>query len=127
MIRRPPRSTRTDTLFPYTTLFRSRDKADPRREKARVFAGTVDRLCKVGREFAADGRDIDADLFEDPARHHAAHAAAALAGRQPPGLAVPRHIGKARDPARPGPDRPESGADSRAQRFETVTPPVLLR
>src|SRR3546814_5100725 len=25
MIRRPPRSTRTDTLLPYTTLFRSRD------------------------------------------------------------------------------------------------------
>src|SRR3546814_11752062 len=29
MIRRPPRSTRTDTLFPYTTLFRSVDKLDP--------------------------------------------------------------------------------------------------
>src|SRR3546814_4235447 len=28
MIRRPPRSTRTDTLFPYTTLFRSRHLAD---------------------------------------------------------------------------------------------------
>src|SRR3546814_2908494 len=28
MIRRPPRSTRTDTLFPYTTLFRSRTGAD---------------------------------------------------------------------------------------------------
>src|SRR3546814_5209338 len=27
MIRRPPRSTRTDTLFPYTTLFRSRPHA----------------------------------------------------------------------------------------------------
>src|SRR3546814_8085687 len=26
MIRRPPRSTRTDTLFPYTTLFRSRPR-----------------------------------------------------------------------------------------------------
>src|SRR3546814_17048196 len=26
IIRRPPRSTRTDTLFPYTTLFRSRDR-----------------------------------------------------------------------------------------------------
>src|SRR3546814_2422241 len=26
MIRRPPRSTRTDTLFPYTTLFRSRSE-----------------------------------------------------------------------------------------------------
>src|SRR3546814_14975493 len=32
MIRRPPRSTRTDTLFPYTTLFRSRCRgADHRR------------------------------------------------------------------------------------------------
>src|SRR3546814_1067680 len=31
MIRRPPRSTRTDTLFPYTTLFRSADlRAHPR-------------------------------------------------------------------------------------------------
>src|SRR3546814_3668524 len=28
MILRPPRSTRTDTLFPYTTLFRSRERAD---------------------------------------------------------------------------------------------------
>src|SRR3546814_2026934 len=27
MIRRPPRSTRTDTLFPYTTLFRSVERA----------------------------------------------------------------------------------------------------
>src|SRR3546814_16404744 len=26
MIRRPPRSTRTDTLFPYTTLFRSAER-----------------------------------------------------------------------------------------------------
>src|SRR3546814_18018195 len=28
MIRRPPRSTRTDTLFPYTTLFRSAGQED---------------------------------------------------------------------------------------------------
>src|SRR3546814_3196986 len=28
MIRRPPRSTRTDTLFPYTTLFRSFDPTE---------------------------------------------------------------------------------------------------
>src|SRR3546814_9530018 len=32
MIRRPPRSTRTDTLFPYTTLFRSISRLDPRLE-----------------------------------------------------------------------------------------------
>src|SRR3546814_21073223 len=31
MIRRPPRSTRTDTLFPYTTLFRSGSAAAGRR------------------------------------------------------------------------------------------------
>src|SRR3546814_16515783 len=30
MIRRPPRSTRTDTLFPYTTLFRSAAKVEHR-------------------------------------------------------------------------------------------------
>src|SRR3546814_13373513 len=29
MLRRPPRSTRTDTLFPYTTLFRSGPSPDP--------------------------------------------------------------------------------------------------
>src|SRR3546814_4339016 len=36
MIRRPPRSTRTDTLFPYTPLFRSyRDHADRREQPHR--------------------------------------------------------------------------------------------
>src|SRR3546814_11397537 len=34
MIRRPPRSTRTDTLFPYTTLFRSRAELDLAIEEA---------------------------------------------------------------------------------------------
>src|SRR3546814_12365565 len=37
MIRRPPRSTRTDTLFPYTTLFRS-PRAGPNRSSARQCA-----------------------------------------------------------------------------------------
>src|SRR3546814_14714008 len=32
MIRRPPRATRTDTLFPYTTLFRSDENAEGRSE-----------------------------------------------------------------------------------------------
>src|SRR3546814_18878229 len=31
--RRPPRSTRTDTLFPYTTLFRSGEGEDPDRHE----------------------------------------------------------------------------------------------
>src|SRR3546814_15170090 len=33
MIRRPPRSTRTDTLFPYTTLFRSRRSLGPQHNR----------------------------------------------------------------------------------------------
>src|SRR3546814_11948398 len=38
MIRRPPRSTRTDTLFPYTTLFRSRFTVWPDHEQWRRLA-----------------------------------------------------------------------------------------
>src|SRR3546814_7540697 len=37
MIRRPPKSTRTDTLFPYTTLFRSgRSSKSPRKDTSNV-------------------------------------------------------------------------------------------
>src|SRR3546814_805424 len=35
MIRRPPRSTRTDTLFPYTTLFRSHERSEQRENAQR--------------------------------------------------------------------------------------------
>src|SRR3546814_11141732 len=47
MIRRPPRSTRTDTLFPYTTLFRSRLRtwSDNRRGRRRLQAAF--RRCKA--------------------------------------------------------------------------------
>src|SRR3546814_15072666 len=47
MIRRPPRSTRTDTLFPYTTLFRSErvlsilDELNERSENARWFPWAI--------------------------------------------------------------------------------------
>src|SRR3546814_8609401 len=37
MIRRPPRSTRTDTLFPYTTLFRSAVEHRPHRQRDRRY------------------------------------------------------------------------------------------
>src|SRR3546814_2378454 len=60
MIRRPPRSTRTDTLFPYTTLFRSgdhrrvdalpadRQEADDQPEKRR--AGDADENAQFRRQ-----------------------------------------------------------------------------
>src|SRR3546814_14480611 len=57
MIRRPPRSTRTDTLFPYTTLFRSasryRLRATPSRTARRLHSKvmnstTLNRKCRTG-------------------------------------------------------------------------------
>src|SRR3546814_859387 len=55
MIRRPPRSTRTDTLFPYTTLFRSPDLR-PVHRSATVHA--PDRRFRNGRRFRRfHGRD----------------------------------------------------------------------
>src|SRR3546814_15104711 len=44
MIRRPPRSTRTDTLFPYTTLFRSKQRRAASRIAARAAALSFSRL-----------------------------------------------------------------------------------
>src|SRR3546814_11322981 len=69
MIRRPPRPTRTDTLFPYTTLFRSRTVprlvtrralARGRRDGAGAVARERERLRPAaaagGAALAADGR-----------------------------------------------------------------------
>src|SRR3546814_19527112 len=44
MIRRPPRSTRTDTLFPYTTLFRSL-----------TFRNDANQYCRTFSAARADG------------------------------------------------------------------------
>src|SRR3546814_3073946 len=41
MIRRPPRSTRTDTLFPYTTLFRSAKATSSRSTAITASTGTL--------------------------------------------------------------------------------------
>src|SRR3546814_18334818 len=46
MIRRPPRSTRTDTLFPYPTLFRSADARGQALELD-AFAGHVEPVVQV--------------------------------------------------------------------------------
>src|SRR3546814_9120406 len=49
MIRRPPRSTRTDTLFPYTTLFRS-DRRPPSARSARRRVRRPARPPRHGRQ-----------------------------------------------------------------------------
>src|SRR3546814_6820869 len=60
MIRRPPRSTRTDTLFPYTTLFRS-DREDARGiedAQAPYDRGAGKRRADVGGEVEAHGMNL---------------------------------------------------------------------
>src|SRR3546814_18805447 len=57
MIRRPPRSTRTDTLFPYTTLFRSRCCRRHRGHRRR--AGVLIMKVKVQTLDGKAGADID--------------------------------------------------------------------
>src|SRR3546814_5566148 len=53
MIRRPPRSTRTDTLFPYTTLFRS-DEVDVHREQHQLDRHQQDEHVLAVEEDAGD-------------------------------------------------------------------------
>src|SRR3546814_12277297 len=71
MIRRPPRSTRTDTLFPYTTLFRSAIGGSLGcRQKARR-AGQAVRLHHAAQEIAEGVRQRPGGVAEaaggDPA------------------------------------------------------------
>src|SRR3546814_1854542 len=72
MRRRPPRSTRTDTLFPYTTLFRSAD------QRRRAFADRVAQIAARDQRVAVVAEIIDA-LVE---RHIVIVEAVASKGRQ---------------------------------------------
>src|SRR3546814_3710342 len=67
MIRRPPRSTRTDTLFPYTTLFRS--AGDERDEQPRGVEGRADRGAGISIAGDVDhrhGAQERGDRSEEP-------------------------------------------------------------
>src|SRR3546814_8990738 len=73
MIRRPPRSTRTDTLFPYTTLFRSDDDAALRlRPRGRFFlsAAAEERARLVGARLDGAGA---LQIEHQPDAGHARH------------------------------------------------------
>src|SRR3546814_9921193 len=60
MIRRPPRSTRTDTLFPYPTLFRSGDGTEAERPQRHERAGDPQR-SEVDAVDPFEGGDEGAD------------------------------------------------------------------
>src|SRR3546814_4258468 len=64
MIRRPPRSTRTDTLFPYTTLFRSDLKIEKIPWRARRFHRLLQHAEEV-RALKLARADVQADARVD--------------------------------------------------------------
>src|SRR3546814_10051554 len=69
MIRRPPRSTRTDTLFPYTTLFRSLFEGQHQKRAGWLPSIELSTFCfescnrvridlTIGRDLERNGRDV---------------------------------------------------------------------
>src|SRR3546814_4264396 len=64
MIRRPPRSTRTDTLFPYTTLFRS----FPRAGSGRLSVGNT--RSGAGHQSRRPGRPVPAKSERHRSEEH---------------------------------------------------------
>src|SRR3546814_18990790 len=99
MLQRPPRSTRTDTLFPYTTLFRSLlSKAD-----AHVESASPQRFPRAKDDMAARGTGTSLRIggVSAPSRHHdrSGHDEGAASGREIPdvrGLRPHTHRNRAR-------------------------------
>src|SRR3546814_10149204 len=75
MIRQPPRSTRTDTLFPYTTLFRSRHRLLLYRQRRRADLH--------GGRGASAGQGLDRKGFLRRGGPVAVHVPGSLAARPP--------------------------------------------
>src|SRR3546814_7626375 len=113
MIRRPPRSTRTDTLFPYTTLFRSGGAPRPR---GRPPAGA---LPHGG--VALDRGDALA-AGADPCRRGRGAAFRAPERDPPAGLAQFSHgrlRRRAARPRRPADGRPAAALDRKSTRLNS--------
>src|SRR3546814_14583472 len=92
MIRRPPRSTRTDTLFPYTTLFRS----FPRKQYLDTFeTGFTARRASIGqkpRNCRIINAATSAEIGGVARRCDAGFISAVIDGQQP------RRVAKNREP-----------------------------
>src|SRR3546814_12167759 len=122
MIRRPPRSTRTDTLFPYTTLFRSQAAHGPVDARVRMRAVGVgealgliaDRIGHAGRAEDAVADEalpaLPADRRDQFAGNHVEDLVVGIAAAEAGGrLAVAQrahHLRAAAAGARPGPQGP---------------------
>src|SRR3546814_15713445 len=66
MIRRPPRSTRTDTLFPYTTLFRSWTQPAAGPINIALLQGNITQ----DKKWDPDSREITLDRYQTLTKQH---------------------------------------------------------
>src|SRR3546814_6837965 len=73
MIRRPPRSTRTDTLFPYTTLFRSDGMARRQKNMAAVLQQRIHRNDEKTRQAAYEQQQHISEPLRIDQRHRQYH------------------------------------------------------
>src|SRR3546814_11944154 len=109
MIRRPPRSTRTDTLFPYTTLFRSLGRNPALRAQARapplfgLAPGGVCRAVSVAGPAVRSYRTLSP--LPRPSDGGLPSVAPPL-GSPPPGVPPHRASAQPRPPPRPPPPTP---------------------
>src|SRR3546814_18977357 len=99
MIRRPPRSTRTDTLFPYTTLFRSQGHAEAEGEAAEDGAGPAEARRQVEGAPDVDGAAQHQSLGGDDRDGGGEHSGA-QAGRVA-GVPVARQSRRRAEPVEP--------------------------
>src|SRR3546814_4507781 len=87
MIRRPPRSTRTDTLFPYTTLFRSAERGQPvlvgtvSIEKSELLADFLEKEKVPHSVLNARHHEMEAHIVAQAGRKSAVTIATNMAGR----------------------------------------------
>src|SRR3546814_12486113 len=93
MIRRPPRSTRTDTLFPYTTLFRSHQRGGRKARRGRG-ADRRDGPLPQGRNSAPRPAQVEAALSLLAAATLAGCATTAPATQNPQDRTEERRVGK---------------------------------
>src|SRR3546814_2407053 len=120
IIRRPPRSTRTDTLFPYTTLFRSLNSSPPHQGHAHCRA-----IARRDREQAEEGVDGCGRCVQSSRRRLAfpaaggARTACRAAGRDQHRRGIrgaTRSSGGGSDPPSYSPARaPEAGSPERSE------------
>src|SRR3546814_20438177 len=133
MVLRPPRSTRTDTLFPYTTLFRSEARLGAFEER---FLRTIEHdlpdlaelrgergLCILELRDLRVVRRVARALFAEPGRHLAT-APLPPSAPAPPPVPAPLHPPPPPPPSTPRPPPPTPPPPSRPPWSPPPPPPA---